>query len=202
MPSTGPTHPGTGKNIDNAGGEAWLNPDRITATDDSDTLTDIDVQSDYLTGVGYGFSVSESVVGVEAIIRARENSAGSVTGHVQLQSDDSTLIGSEKTFAIDNSGVRTNYTEGGATDPWGASLTAAIVNASTFGIRFWIEATHTVGVDSMTLNIFTAAGGADRGAPRGTRRGTQRGVHRMKLENGLWRPLFPGRIIPVPAGAF
>ena len=84
----------------------------------------------------------------------------------------------------------TTFTAADHTPSSAGSVTVECTNDSGTGNRIAIHA--------LSFSPYGAAAG--RGLRRGLQRGTQRALHRMKLENGLWRPLFPGRVSL--AGAF
>lgn len=155
MASTGAAFPGTGENNASIGATAWLNPGNITADDVStSTCAAAAGGSNYLVARNFGFSVPPGVTinGITVVFEMQESSAGTESMNVRLQDESGALIGNTKTQIISGAGL-TIYTLGSSSDPWGANLTADIVNDPDFGVRFWYTTAHNIGADYVTVTV-------------------------------------------------
>lgn len=145
---------GAGANV-NTGDAAWANPSRITADDGSvSTANQGDGQTDTLKASNFGFTIPEgsTILGIETRAQLRRENALSTSAsfsHVNIGKSDS-VLGTSKNPGDSISTSLTNYDDGGATDLWGLSLTAAEINASTFQVR--IRATADVFVSNIDLD--------------------------------------------------
>lgn len=84
-----------------------------------------------------------------------------VTLKAKLTKDGATPVGDFRTDAT--VGVGANHVLGSSTDLWGTTLTAAEVNAVTFGLLFFYESSDPVAepiaVDRVRLKIYTSSAG-------------------------------------------
>ena len=131
---------------------AWTNPNNTQINDGAYAETTLVpgsslYYSDYLDTTGYAFNIptDATILGIKASIK-RYATVGSTLVPVTVK-----LIGpagNNKGTAsyLPTTPIVINY--GGATDLWGATLTPAIVNASTFGLRYSLQ--HANGASSST----------------------------------------------------
>lgn len=124
----------------------WVNPGNAAqgASEPSDSEAavtaanyDAGYTSEQLRLTGYGFSIPDgaTINGVTVVVRRRYFAGGpAVDYRVQLWND--AQIGDNKALTGTNwpSATLGNQSYGGTADGWNANLTAAIVNASTFGV--------------------------------------------------------------------
>lgn len=173
MASTGFKFAGTGSSL-NTGEDVWSFPERVTADDNSYAMTpdNMSVTSDRLLGSNFDFSAipdGSTIDGVEFRYRRKAGAIGVAldSTHVRLYSAGSP-IGTAKDSAAAWEGTETATTLGGAADLWGATLTTAIVKASTFGGAIDVDwgatgfpAGGTLDVDSIEMNVhYTAPAGS------------------------------------------
>ena len=177
MASTGFTFAGTGANVNDATGP-WTTPENVTANDDSraQTAEGSTTTSDRLRATNYGFAVpaGSTIDGVEARVRRIRTGGGAVvitTSRYRLVNAGS-AIGTEKEQAADWATTEEAYTTGSSSDVWSATLTAAVVNSSTFGLDVnvtWDANLPTpeafAEVDSVEINVhYTAPTGPKAGS--------------------------------------
>lgn len=180
--SEGPTFPGTGADDDAIGTDAWLNPDRITASDDSraakgslasGTLTH------YLKGTNFGFSngVNGTIDGLLCEVEQYGTATGGATvpteNSIRLVNGAGTIVGDNKSTSASlptDVGNEAFTSYGGAADDWNASLTPADINDPDFGCVFGVTlngddaaGNSTAVVDSMRITVtYTATVGGSR----------------------------------------
>jgi hypothetical protein len=164
MSTAGPNLAGAGASVDRASATAWTTPGNITA-DDASTASAA-VPTDYLVASSFGFSIppGANILGVTVEVQAHETGTGSSNYVVQLHSATTpTLIGSSKNSATVTGTTPTTQSFGGASDPWGASLTPTIVNDTGFGVSLWsTDTTNTLLVDFIRITIeYSELGGED-----------------------------------------
>lgn len=111
--------------------------------------------SDYLDVTTFTFSVpsTQSITGIGVALKGYSSS--SQTASVQLLAGGSALD-PPKTFTLPASDSAT--TLGSSTDSWGASLTPALVNESSFGIRIQVTGTGTAYLDYVTITLYLTPG--------------------------------------------
>src|SRR3990172_4967055 len=164
MASTGNTFPGTGGSVTRGTGVAWTAPGEIVSDNATDAtcVGTVGNGSAYLVARnfnwngGAGIPAGAIILGVLARTEASEHSGGTEPLLAQLQDASAALIGSAKTNTNegDISGTaKAVYTHGSASDVWGASLTAAMLNDADFGVRFWFTTAHDIRIDFVTLNV-------------------------------------------------
>lgn len=156
MASTGNVFPTVGANVDRASSTAWTNPGNVVSDDATDTT--VVVPSDYLVTSGYDFSVipdGSTILGITVRVEASETGSGTSTYIPQLHSDTTpTLIGSAKTAVTVSGATKVISTNGSTSDTWGASLTAAIVKNSGFGVSIWsTDTVNTLAIDFVTIAV-------------------------------------------------
>jgi hypothetical protein len=165
MPSQGANNPGSSDNEDN-GGIAWSNVDQIFSSNDSYATYDSvsEDNSDYLNASSCDFTIPDgaTIDGILVEIEAKRAGFGAATfDNVQLLKGGS-RTGTPKTSAIDETEAYISF--GGAADLWGATLSAADVNDSGFGVSIRAANTElftaTVSVDHVRITVhYTEAGG-------------------------------------------
>lgn len=169
MASTGFTLVTVGTNHDDGTGDAWTNPERITADDDSAALNSLAVgapDSQLLYGDTLGFSVPSgaTIDGIEARIDASVLTGVCDDRTARLFDTAGSPKGDDKADATDWASTPTLRTYGGTTDLWGASWSDTDVNDADFGFgiaaKFVSGAFASANVDFMQLNVhFTDAAG-------------------------------------------
>lgn len=120
-----------------SGDKAWTGPADALVTGDGDAAATVTVRSAEtaqeltLTDWGFALPADATVDGVEVVIR---RAAGGSTTDDAIQLVDGGALGSPKAAGGDWPASFAEQTDGGASDTWGASLTRAQVNGSTFGV--------------------------------------------------------------------
>jgi hypothetical protein len=152
--STGDVFPNNGSNNNGIGTTAWTLPSEITANDGSDATCSTTSSSQYLVASSFNFTLPAGAIikGITVKIEASESSPGSETLNARLQDNNGNLFGNTKTNSINGTG-KLVYTYGSASDLWGATITKAIVETVSFGVRFWYTTSHDVQVDYVTMAI-------------------------------------------------
>lgn len=141
---------------------AWNNPTNAY-TDDTNVCgtTWSTAASDVHSFTDFGFDAeigaSDTIDGVTVEIKT----LGRLNGRVlEVDLYDDGIVGTSKTaFCAESDQVKTF---GGASDLWGATLTAADVRASTFGVAVQVQAGNNGGIDIYYIKItvdYTASGG-------------------------------------------
>lgn len=142
MTTTTNNLPGTAANV-NVTGTAWVNINNIKAVDGAvATSGDLDdgITTDYALATNFGFSVptGATIVGVTVQINCytdRVFDGSFVPGGIFANLYNNLTIGSQKQdYSNMGAGSLATVTFGSGSDRWGATLTPAIVNASTFGV--------------------------------------------------------------------
>ena len=155
--------PGTGENYDPiTGHQAWVNPNGITGTGEA-TLEDFgpNTVSKYLVGVDFGFSIpsNATIEGVELQVWFDDSAHGTGSD----PTEKTVKLYNNRSFLGDNQADGTALpdqriaalTYGDEDDTWGATLTPAIVNASTFGAAFQCETDGSASSDcSVDIDYF------------------------------------------------
>lgn len=156
MASTGNVFPGTGSTVDRAGSSAWNTPGSITADDASTSGTAAAVPSDYLLASNFDFSAIPNNVAIRGFtvrVEMSETGSGSSNYVVQLITDTApTLVGAVSGTITVTTGP-TISTTGSIADLWGATLTAAQVKNSGFGVALWSTDT----INSLQCDFITVA---------------------------------------------
>lgn len=123
----------------------WLNIGYLTSGSTLATITSSTYDNGDYSYVAhsnghFGAIPAGTIDGIVVHIRGRYDLGGASIAYVQLQEGGSP-IGTAKTTEQAITASNATYTFGSSTDTWGASLTPAIVNSVTFGLRFSVKAT-------------------------------------------------------------
>lgn len=113
--------------------------------------------TDYVIALNFGISVPSTVTidGIQATMNWQGQFAGTgIISNVSLFYQGQNL-GQTKSPGIQNSQSPTTAAQGGNADTWGAVLTPAIVNDTTFGVGFQITTAESGGSDRSFINNFT-----------------------------------------------
>lgn len=138
MPSQGPNSGGTFADDATVGSVAWSDPE-LAATSDTNVATATSgglFTTHYLLATNFGFSIPAGAT-IDGIVVGVERKEGSTFEDIT----DSSIRLYKGSFVGDNKATGTEWPTaltyadyGGAADTWSAGLTAADVNASTFGV--------------------------------------------------------------------
>jgi hypothetical protein len=126
--------------------------------------------------------VGATIEGITVRLEASEHSPGNESVNAQLQDHTGALIGSGKATTVSGT-AKAVYTYGAVTDLWAATLTVAIVNSATFGVRFWYTTSHNVAVDFVTMAVEYSLAAAQ--VPEGIRRQVRRRLVRHQIKARL-----------------
>ena len=164
MPSQGPLYPSAASTTAAGGAFDWGTASSALASDDSyATATNgIAATSFALDLTGFSFSVpaSATIDGVTVEIERKGSGAAQPRDHTVQLIKGGTATGDNKAATgTDWPASDAIATYGGAADGWGASLSAANVNASNFGVRVKIStmAAGTASVDSVAVIVHYSA---------------------------------------------
>lgn len=155
MADTGWVIAGSGDTID-TDAQPWTSPGNITADDVNVAYATVSGSpTDSLKAYNFGLSVptGSTIDGIE--VRAQLSDAGTSNenySYVNVGKDDSTL-GTNKDPNVDLTTMQTNYDEGGASDLWNLSFTAAEVNASSFQVRIKCDGYGYVYCDAVWVKV-------------------------------------------------
>lgn len=145
---------------------AWSNPTRVTADDGSSstaTLPAGTATTHYLKATNFGLALPTTAVinGLTVEVKGQLSAAQNCVGRIYLYKN-SVLTASAKLFGTGQStanfsvGSPSTITFGNSTDLWsGTVLTAADLNASTFGVALKFTAGTEAGVASTASNTFS-----------------------------------------------
>ncbi len=114
--------------------------------------------SDFLDVTNFTFSIPSNQAPTGVAVSLKGYSSAGQTAWVELLANG-VALGPPKSFTLPSSNQTTVL--GGATDPWGASLSAAILNASNFGVRIWVEGTGTAYLDYIETEVYLTAATAN-----------------------------------------
>lgn len=162
MADTGWVYAGSGRNIDK-GQVDWSNPGNITGANDSvyaANAISADNTGDELNAYNYtmGVPAGRQIDGIYCAILKLASSAGVKDYDVYLMDGTSHKGDDKADTGTDWPGSNTWVYYGGAADLWGASWTAAQVNASTFGLVIRANnpslGAKTCYVDSMAIKVY------------------------------------------------
>lgn len=151
----------------NSGATAsWTNPNNILANDGNvATAVATTGVSSILEASNFGFSTSQPISGILVEIKC-QTSAGNPNLNVVLFKNGN-QYGSIKTNVISNTSL--NFIPfGGSIDLWGGAFTNADVNASNFGVGFYVQTntgSATVGVDYVRITIYSGLNAITLGSP-------------------------------------
>lgn len=164
MASSGPLFPGTlATALETGDDNTWVNPGNAGADDGAEAqVTDATFDANDQTGAlrcsNFGFTIpgDATIDGITVEIEQRRFAGAARDHEVILFSAVGTKIGNNKATATAWPGTATVASYGGAADAWGATLTPAIVNASTFGVSvkaFATAANTDVGIDFVRMTV-------------------------------------------------
>jgi hypothetical protein len=172
MATTGAKFPTLGQSVSASpwSNNGWTTPTNIYA-DDGATANitaatyDTNDRSFLLIATGFDFSAipdGSTIDGVQVVINCWYRSGtGANQGDLARLYDGSAGIGTAKWSASTPQALGTNsattYTLGGSADVWGATLTAALVKSSGFGVYFGFQATANnsdIDVDYITVEVW------------------------------------------------
>ncbi len=165
---TGPAT-ATGAKVPNTGtGTSWTSPGNVKNSDNAYATYSVAARGNstalYATNFGFAVPASANILGVTATVERKGSSSGDlkfadvyiIKGGVATGTDQ---VSSwfEPTFGSSDS----TATYGSSTSLWGATLTAANVNASNFGLYLVVNNTdssaRTAYIDQVTLNVYYTA---------------------------------------------
>lgn len=190
MASEGPNSPGTLANVVTAGW-VWINPGNAATSNNSYALvlgSSGPQDSDQLQATNFGFSIPAGAtingVVVEIERNTNANSGNTVRDLTVRLVKGGTVTGDNKADTGTNwPGSDTIKSYGGASDLWGATLTASDVNASNFGVVLAVrqnivapKAFSTAFVDHIRITVHYTEGGGGGGEVRRVRRLASQGV--------------------------
>ncbi len=137
--SQGPLSPSSGVSVPRAGSNApWMTPGNVTVSDNAYAECSVDPGtnvSEYLEATGFGFSISGTATIDGITVEIEKGSLLSVTDEIVTLISSGSNIGTNHALASTWPTSFTYVSYGGCSDLWGATLTPAIVNSPTFGIR-------------------------------------------------------------------
>lgn len=154
MASAGPNSPSTGTDVSGIGTVTWSSPGNIVSSNDSKAQATLGVNtsSHYLTATGFGFSIPAGapILGVTAEIELSASNGVLVYDNSVKIVIGGSVMGTDKARASSTKWPTTDtyITYGGGADLWGATITAADVNASDFGV-----AISAFGLSSVTARV-------------------------------------------------
>jgi hypothetical protein len=156
----GPRQGGAAASVARASGVAWQTTANALAADDAVASVVLDGAESSeelrITGFKLGIPATAKIVGVGIELK-RQAEGGVLDGAM-------TLLVPGQTTATRNYGptwptkIIGTHTYGGATETWGATLTAEAVNSPDFGASLWVKrdpasATATAKVDAIRITI-------------------------------------------------
>ena len=164
--TVGPNSPGTGANVTGQGTDAWSTPTNIYTANNSYATVSLakNVISNYLRASNFGFSIpaNATILGITVNIERKSSGAGMRDNVVSLVNGAGAVVGNNNAFSPTNNTGNWPTTEaaaayGGAADNWNASLTAADINSSNFGVVLATKnsnnTTRTASVDYFTISV-------------------------------------------------
>lgn len=164
MPTQGPSPPATAANV-TFGTISWTNPDGAKAAGGSPaSAVSAGGNTDWLSLTNFGFTVpgGATITDVSVTVNVRDTVGASPEGVIVLTKDGTTVSGGSVSGIIP--GAYGDLIAGG--DPvgyWATTLTAAEVNASTFGTMFRaasLASGNNVDVDYVTVTVTYTGGSA------------------------------------------
>lgn len=170
MADTGWLYPGSVVS-DGDNGVHWTNPGNATSSNNLYAWVSplsSGVNTRRLRGYNFGFSLPSGAIvdGIEVGVERKASDTDRAKDYAIRLMDDVTEKGDDKADLVTCWPLSdTNAFYGGAADLWGASWTAAQINASTFGIavraKNYSASTVTVYVDTMAIKVTYTIGGYD-----------------------------------------
>jgi hypothetical protein len=163
MPSQGPNSPSSASTTIQ-GTADWNTPNNALVQDDVGT-TALGIGLTYwlnVQGFGFAIPVGATITDLTVTVRVKDAIAQGIATGIQL-TDSSAGVGNENASSID-AATYVDIPLGGNATFWNTALTPAVVNASTFGVRYRttvsIEEFNTVSVDVITVTIAYTGGSA------------------------------------------
>jgi len=133
-----------------AAGTSWTTPANALTSNSVYTTYNVATQN-YLQLTGFGFAIpaGATINGVQASVRGLSSGSNNANRTIQvgLTTNGTALAGTAKTQIL--TATVANYALGTTSDVWGAALTAANVNASTFGVLIRDNDTTVSGIFSI-----------------------------------------------------
>lgn len=179
MPDTGWKIAGTAASVDadDTSDAAWANPTNVTSDDASYASSEVSDASksdttDYLTATNFNMGVpaGAGIIGVEVRIQRYagpqenpEDPFGMTDHTVQLVVAGTATGDNNADLVTEWPATATDKDYGGATDTWSLALTAAQVNASTFGVT--VRGLYSSGqtteafIDAIWIKVYYVEGG-------------------------------------------
>lgn len=189
MPTQGPNSPGSSTTVDRGGNPNWSGAGNILTSNDSRATVTLSVgeESDWLVASNFGFSIpaGATITDILPKIEAQStltNSLGlrGVLFKTALGTDPTSEYGPTSSAGIFQGGDNIVYpTAWINADLWGTTWTPAEINASTFGVAFYITAYFAGGdclVDHVTMTVDYTLPGS--------------GVNRVKVNQAVRRASF------------
>jgi hypothetical protein len=137
VPSQGPNSASTFTNDATTGTVAWATRSNANVSDDNYAVATLgfNAESQFLRAEDFGFSIpgGATIDGVVVGVERSLTLAFTVTDSI-VRLYTGSFVGSNKATGTTWPTSDTYEDHGGAADVWGATLTPAIVNASTFGV--------------------------------------------------------------------
>ena len=156
-----PEYCGTAADDATVGTVAWTNPTDAQGNTDATTTAALDSaeESHYLKCTNFGFSIpaTADVIGIKVDADTTGSSAEIFDGTVKLVVGGS-IVGDNQESAVSWSGGLRSW--GADNSLWGNTITAANVNASTFGVALSAESTadtKTAAVKSVAVTVWYRA---------------------------------------------
>lgn len=153
MASEGPNSPLTGADDSSVGTVAWINPTRVTSSDNSRSNAPRSSSSStthYLKATGFRFDVpyGSTIDGILVEIeKSKIGGLGSCSDNrVSIVKSDGSIGSTNKAAGGNWSGTDSYTSYGGSSDLWGETWTYSDINDSDFGVV--IRANLTVGAES------------------------------------------------------
>ena len=168
MATTGAKFPTTAANVSATPwiDDSWVNPTNVTAAGSVyATITaatyDAGDQSHKLRATGFDFSAianGDTIDGIVVIVGGASYQAGTASiDLVQLVNAGTPIGDNKRATPVAVTASDANYTQGGSTDKWNATLTPAVVKSSTFGVDVGMianSANTDVRIDYVTIEVY------------------------------------------------
>lgn len=158
MADTGFQNVNTGESLSGSG-SSWSNPGNITDGSDSTSAqssVDKSDYSNYLRGTNLGFSIpgGATIDGIEVQIRHSGGGGDLEDENVYLCYGGSVISGCDNkaTGAPSWSGSLETYQYGGSDNTWNCTLTASMLNSSSFGAQLMVH--NTYALNSRTAYVY------------------------------------------------
>lgn len=162
----------TGTVSSTTGSSGWTNPNNIFTSNNVYAVTSTTIASssatNYIYALGNGFSVpiDATIDGVEVLIEAKNQLSGTGFQCRATSSEIRLVYSGGDISSLPPTGVATTTwsstsdatkTLGGSTVLWGATLTPAIINDSSFGVRarfFNLGSPQTFSIDRISITVY------------------------------------------------